>query len=118
LTRKPLFLRNRQKEKTNQKGKTKMAIELLDITELSKMLRLSVSMLRKRIAKARNGESDFPLPISSPKEKNRWQKKDIENWINRKAQPATPTNPTANSKRKQDEIDRALASHGIKTTKH
>lgn len=116
IFRKPLFFDTNRQKTILTKGSFEMLV-LIDIDELSQELRISVSQLRKRIAKARKGESDFPLPVTGYKEKNRWKRQDIENWIDRKSQPAPPvkTEVELKEQKRRDDIDRQLATkHGIR----
>ena len=77
------------------KGKVIMRkdIELVDIVEVAKMTGESVSNVRLKLTKRRRGENDYVMPISGHREKLRWLRSEIEDYILRKNSQANRSPP-------------------------
>jgi predicted DNA-binding transcriptional regulator AlpA len=59
----------------------KERIELLDIREVADRLRLSPHSVTKKLQNRRRGVGNFPLPLTAPKCKARWNADAIEEYI-------------------------------------
>jgi predicted DNA-binding transcriptional regulator AlpA len=59
----------------------KRRIELLTITEVAERLRLSPHSVTKRLQDRRRGVGNFPLPLTAPRCKARWDAEAIEEYI-------------------------------------
>ena len=59
----------------------KRSTELLTITEVAERLRLSPHTVTKRLQDRRRGIGNFPLPLTAPKCKARWDAEAIEEYI-------------------------------------
>ncbi|MCL2005938.1 MAG: hypothetical protein FWG73_07205 [Planctomycetaceae bacterium] len=59
----------------------KRRTELLTITEVAERLRLSPHSVTKRLQDRRRGVGNFPLPLTAPKCKARWDAEAIEEYI-------------------------------------
>jgi len=59
--------------------------KLIDIHEVAGMLRLSVNSVSDLLRMRRNGQSDFPLPVTKVSRKHMWSKRNVEQYILRLA---------------------------------
>jgi predicted DNA-binding transcriptional regulator AlpA len=101
-------------------------MELLTITDLENLLKLSASQIRHKLMKARRGEIDFPLPITNIGERTRWLKSDVEYWILKKSSqknaqqsiqpPTKPRSQKQKSKRLLD-VHNQLKARGVNVEK-
>jgi len=74
------------------------------ISDLVALLRLSRSTIGRRIAAAREGKCEFPLPISAPGQRLLWNARTVEQWLSDNTKPPTPVNanvPIAKSAKQQ-----------------
>lgn len=69
-----------------------MQNELMDIKEVAAYLRCSVDTIWRRMKDRREGNGNFPLPITPPGKKNFWNRIDIESW-NANGTPEMPLTP-------------------------
>jgi len=94
--------------------------KVLLIDEVATLLRISQSTIYRLIADSRAGRSNFPVPISRRKGKNRWLASDIERYLASQSASKVPVNFVSPAKkqkehqRRQDAAKAALARHGIK----
>ena len=72
---------------------------LLGIDDLMEILGLSRVSIYRKVAEAREGKSDFPLPIWNAKHRLRWNATDIEQYI----QPRTAQVPASVQQGRTDE---------------
>lgn len=58
-----------------------LSLQILEIGEVASLLRVSIPTINRWLRQTRNGEMDFPLPISPKGCKGRWLASDIERYI-------------------------------------
>ena len=102
-----------------------MTHRILLIDDLAALLRESPSTIGRKTNEAKQGLTDFPLPISAPGKRRQWDAHAIEQWLANRANVAPPvvppvTSPTKSEKQKsrdfaerQRAADAALARHGF-----
>ena len=91
------------------------------ISDLVALLRLSRSTIDRRTREARDGKSDFPLPISAPGQRLLWDKRSVDQWLANRANVAAPvvhavTNSPVKARdfaERQKRAAEALARHTI-----
>jgi len=92
------------------------------ISDLVALLRLSRSTIDRRTREARDGKTDFPLPISAPGQRLLWDARAVEQWlaVRNKPPPQVDVLPAKSDKRKsrdfaerQERAQRALERHRL-----
>jgi hypothetical protein len=88
--------------------------QFLKIDEVAELLRCSVATIRRRLAKARQGKSKFPLPITKPMEHALWRVDEILNYTENQPLSGTSKGETLKQAyvRRRSEVA-GLARHGI-----
>lgn len=76
---------------------------LLLIGGVADRILLSISSVNRLLRQARNGQGNFPLPVSPPRSKLRWLESDIERYINARDPPSISSPAITNSQKKRQE---------------
>jgi len=58
-----------------------METKILLLHEVAERLRVSASTVSRWLAQARQGKTNFPLPISTARGKGRWTAESIDQWV-------------------------------------
>jgi len=90
-----------------------MTHRILLIKDLAALLRTSPSTIGRKTNEARQGLTDFPLPISAPGKRRQWDAHVIEQWLANRANVALPVNvPVAKSEKQKSRnfAERQLAA--------
>jgi len=85
--------------------------EILLLSEVADRLRLSIGTVNRLLAKRRNGEGDFPLPISAARSKGRWRARDIEKYI--ESLGIVKQGKNSDFQKRQAKARELLREHGI-----
>jgi predicted DNA-binding transcriptional regulator AlpA len=105
-----------------------MTLQILQITDVMALLKVSRPTVDRWVAESRAGKNDFPVPFTPPSRKLLWTSAAIEEWINSRQSTTTPqAYPTTSAKeRKREErayrerqqrAEAALERHRPKKTK-
>jgi predicted DNA-binding transcriptional regulator AlpA len=88
-------------------------IEIINIKELSDLMKCSVSNIYFQLAERRKGRGDFPQPLHGYRKRCLWLRSEVENFIERRNAQANPS-PQSVPKRKQSDATAAtLAQFGL-----
>lgn len=94
--------------------------ELFDLTDVCVYFGLSESSVRRRVRAARNGTSNFPLPLFSANSRVLWKRADIESWNGEETiettsfiLPPVPSFPKATQTKTNAQVREGLKKFGI-----
>jgi len=79
---------------------------LLGIREIMKIFRLSQVSVYRKVAAARSGKGEFPLPIWGSKQGLRWNAADVEVFCQSRTAPQVPVK-TGKQRRREAKVLRA-----------
>jgi len=89
--------------------------EILFLPEVAARLRVSVGTVNRLLAKRRNGEGTFPLPLTGHKCKGRWRASDIDKYLESLAPVYTPSKVQQEHdfQQRQEAARAVLREHGL-----
>jgi len=85
--------------------------EILLLPEVADRLRISIGTVNRLLAKRRNGDGNFPLPISAARSKGRWRARDIDKYI--ESLDVVKQDKNSDFQKRQAKAREVLREHGI-----